>query len=205
IVTFKVGKVEETYTIFVANKVTKQTLESSYTSPTFSGLYFVLTDLHGIGKLTVKGPQADAKIAFTVTFARFLVTALKLPQASYTGELSKDMKEEEITLRAKTVPEKDWVDLRTTLPYMWRLPVGSTYFLNGVFKMWSKDIDAKSKIDDYIVGPFVANRTLSAAYPIHSNVNQYTYKLAPKLAKLLDFPEVFDSEVQSIKVYVKDG
>ena len=71
--------------------------------------------------------------------------------------------------------------------------------------MWSKDIDAKSKIDDYILGPFVANRTLSAAYPIHSNVNQYTYKLAPKLAKLLDLPEVFDSEVQSIKVYVKDG
>src|SRR5437773_703586 len=93
IVTFTVGKVEKTFTIFVGNRVSKQTLESSYTSAGLSGLYFVLSDLQGNGKLTVKGPQVNDKIAFTVTFCAFLQTALKLSQPSFSGELTKEKKE----------------------------------------------------------------------------------------------------------------
>src|SRR5437773_2029560 len=75
IVTFKVGKVEKPFTIFIGNRVNKQTLESSYNSATFGGLQFVLSDLQGSGKLTVKGPQVNDKITFTVTFCAFLKTA----------------------------------------------------------------------------------------------------------------------------------
>src|SRR5437773_11088994 len=89
IVTFKVGKVERPFTIFIGNRVNKQTLESSYNSPTFGGLHFVLSDIQRIGKLTVKAAQVNDKIACTVTSNAFLKPALNSPQARSPGDLTR--------------------------------------------------------------------------------------------------------------------
>src|SRR5438477_10318880 len=44
IVTFKLGKVERNFTIFIGNRVNKQTLESSYTSAIFGRFQFALSN-----------------------------------------------------------------------------------------------------------------------------------------------------------------
>jgi hypothetical protein len=201
-VKFKVALQEEEFTIFTEQEITKDMLERAltYRSTKVGGLIFELTHMAGIGKLTVAGPKGVTKTPFQVTFSEVLTNKLKLSQSIFRGELNKDKIRQIIDLRAIAVA--DWgPDLRRVLPFMMRLSIDNYAAKNIVTKVWCKDIDDQSKLADYLVAPFVHDG--KNAYPLHPR-SQYSYKLSPKLATLYGLPEEFDSQLQLIKVYVKN-
>jgi hypothetical protein len=199
-VKFKVGLIEQTFTIFHEQAITKAVLESTYKSPKVGGLTFEITAADVVGHLTVTGDKNVTKVPFTVTFSNVLKEKLKLSQAAYSGEITKDVTSKIITLRAVEV--KNWgPDLRTVLPFMFRISVGASDN-NFLTKIWYKETDAQSKLQDFLVEPFVHDG--KQAYPMHRR-QQYSYKLSPKLAALYGLPEEFDSQLQLIKVFIKNA
>ena len=103
-------------------------------------------------------------------FSAELVASLKLPQASYSGDLTDGKTRQNISLRAAA--PGDWHDARTTKPYFWNYPVGGVNADDGDLHVWPKPIvDGQSTIANMLQGqgplPFVAN-----AEPGHSHSHE---------------------------------
>src|SRR3981189_246427 len=200
-VKFTVGALVETFTI-LSHPVYRSMLAKPlvYRSPKVGGVYFELSDMLGEGVVLVVGSKGIAKTNFSVEFSTTLTKALELSQPIFSGELDKAKTRANITLRAKNKIPK-WVDLRTTLPYYWRIPKGLTIPLVGgnfyyELKMFASDAGV---LADYLKSPFYGNA--KAVTPFQPQAIQYSYKIHTKLATLFKLDEEFDTEEQIIEVF----
>ena len=145
----------------------------TYKSAKFNGVTFELSDMLGKGTLTITGHKGLTKeMTFSVEFSPECVIALKLAQARYSGKFDKTI--HKITLRDKA--PTDWVDLRTTKPYYWKVPLDSADPWS-TFKIFEKDITSDSKRSDYLDddAPFYGNTKIT----LPSAPSGQSYKLHP--------------------------
>src|SRR5271167_2166189 len=151
----------------------KAVTESEFTkvskSPIQNGIRFELSNLRGVGILTVIAARAVTKdVPFRLEFSAEFVKRFVLPQASYSGTLTAARSRMDIELRGKNKIPK-FTDVRLTLPFILEMndvlpgKSGFKYHL----KLFEKENGA---LADYLATPFYGN---SKSVSILEDTSQY--------------------------------
>jgi hypothetical protein len=205
----KVGEKEKEFTINTSQQTVKSKLEDPegfYRSDSvFEGLTIELSDMDKIGRLTFVGMK-QAGVVCTVTFSKYFKEKFQLAQMPYSQTWGADKKTRyNVSLRDdKKLPK--WVDLRTTLPYMLKLPEKELPVTDPEYKA---TLFLFEKLDgayaDYKNDWFIGTEKSLSILPKSDEDSQRHLKLHPMVAKALKLPEALVITDQFVDLYVSQN